>query len=68
MNLAWHAVKMQDGEHPGYEASALAGLDQSLEVIAAKKIKVVINGGALRPRALAEKTLEMVGLSFARPS
>lgn len=60
MNLAANAVAVKAGNHPGYEPTAWDGLSQSLKVIAEKGIKVVINGGALRPLALAQKTLETV--------
>jgi hypothetical protein len=35
-------------EHPGYEETAWDGLQQTIDVIAVKGIKVVLNGGALR--------------------
>ena len=60
MNLASNATATREGKHPGYEPTALEGLTMSLDVIAEKKIKVVINGGSLRPKALAEKVHEMV--------
>ena len=63
MNLAANAVAMAAGAHPGYETTAWEGISQSLKVIAEKKIKVIINGGALRPKALAQKTAEAVSLS-----
>lgn len=45
---------MAKSQHPGYEHTALDGLLQSLEVINEKRIKVVINGGALNSKGLAE--------------
>ncbi|MCJ1376996.1 hypothetical protein MMC17_000086 [Xylographa soralifera] len=59
MNLAQNAEAMRGGSHPGYEPTALEGLTLSLDVIYEKRIKVIINGGALNPRALAERTLQM---------
>ncbi|MCJ1477258.1 hypothetical protein MMC13_005929 [Lambiella insularis] len=60
MNLAQNAEAMRTGSHPGFEPTALEGLTMSLDVINDKRIKVLINGGALNPMALAEKTLDMV--------
>ena len=63
MNVAQNAEAMAAGSHPGYEATALEGLTRSLEVLNEKRIKVVINGGALNPKGLAEKVQEMVSCS-----
>ncbi|RYC61326.1 hypothetical protein CHU98_g4903 [Xylaria longipes] len=53
-NLAQYAEAYAKGEHPGYVASAYNGLQLSLEAINEKRIKVVINGGGLNPKGLAE--------------
>ncbi|KAI1161974.1 DUF1446-domain-containing protein [Nemania serpens] len=58
-NLASHAEAYAKGEHPGYILSAYDGLRLSLEVINEKRIKVVINGGGLNPKGLAEATHKM---------
>ncbi|KAE8375272.1 hypothetical protein BDV26DRAFT_299846 [Aspergillus bertholletiae] len=55
VNLANNAEAWRAGKHPGYEETAWQGLQQTIEVIAEKGIRVVINGGALDPRALALK-------------
>ncbi|KKY20361.1 hypothetical protein UCDDS831_g04850 [Diplodia seriata] len=55
VNIAKNATAHAAGQHPGYEPSAWDGLAMSLDVIAAKRIKVALNGGALDPRALAER-------------
>ncbi|KAF9895324.1 hypothetical protein FE257_000228 [Aspergillus nanangensis] len=55
VNMANNAEAWRAGHHPGYEETAWEGLRQTIEVIAEKKIRVVINGGALDPKALAEK-------------
>ncbi|KAH6643289.1 hypothetical protein BKA67DRAFT_665109 [Truncatella angustata] len=55
-NLAQHASAYSRGAHPGWVASAWDGLQKSLGAIAERRIKVVINGGALNPRGLAEAT------------
>ncbi|KAF4332663.1 DUF1446 domain protein [Fusarium beomiforme] len=48
------------GLHPGYEATALKGLELSIDAIAEKSIKVSINGGALNPEGLAVKVASLV--------
>ncbi|KAI1607946.1 hypothetical protein EDD36DRAFT_483399 [Exophiala viscosa] len=60
MNLASNATAFEAGTHPGYEETALGGLTLSLKGLNEKRIKVVINGGALNPKGLAERIQEMV--------
>lgn len=60
VNMANNAEAYQKGQHPGYEGTAWEGLKQTIDVIAAKRIKVVINGGALNPKGLANKVDELV--------
>jgi hypothetical protein len=60
INLAENAEKYRAGTHPGWEPTALDGLTLSLEVLNEKRIKVVINGGSLNPKGLAEKVQSMV--------
>lgn len=60
VNLAWKSEAFAAGKDPGYAPTALDGLTQSLDMIHQKKIKVVINGGALNPRGLAEVVRDMV--------
>ncbi|KKZ68677.1 hypothetical protein EMCG_05712 [[Emmonsia] crescens] len=60
MNLAEHAEAMAAGQHPGYDPYAWDGIEQSIDAISAKRIKVIINGGALNPRGLAIRTQELV--------
>ncbi|KAI1175270.1 hypothetical protein F4777DRAFT_550798 [Nemania sp. FL0916] len=55
-NLAQYAEAYAKGEHPGYVPSAYNGLRLSLKAINEKRIKVVINGGGLNPKGLAEVT------------
>lgn len=62
MNMAENAEAYRAGKHPGYVATAFEGLDKSLELIAEKGTKVVINGGALNPEGLARKVDEMVSV------
>ncbi|QYS95432.1 DUF1446 domain protein [Trichoderma simmonsii] len=44
----------------GWIRSALEGIQLSLDLINEKRIKVVLNGGAMNPKGLAEKIHEMV--------
>ena len=60
MNLANNAEAMKSGKHPGYEETALEGLKLSIDVINEKRIKVLINGGGLNPKGLAQKVQDMV--------
>ncbi|KAF3111029.1 hypothetical protein TWF569_007754 [Orbilia oligospora] len=59
INLATNAEEMAKGSHPGWVPTALDGLQQTLEIANEKRIKIVINGGGLNPKGLAEKTFEM---------
>lgn len=61
MNIANNAEAHAQGKHPGYEETAWEGLQQTIDVIAQKRIKVAINGGALNPEGLAVKVAELVG-------
>lgn len=58
--MANNAQSFQRGEHPGYEQTAWQGIQQTINVIAEKGIKVVLNGGALNPKGLALKVHELV--------
>ncbi|KAJ5920997.1 hypothetical protein N7466_009323 [Penicillium verhagenii] len=60
VNLANNALTWRSGKHPGYEETAWEGLRQTIDVIAEKGIRVVINGGALDPKALAMKTKALI--------
>ncbi|ETI21812.1 hypothetical protein G647_05881 [Cladophialophora carrionii CBS 160.54] len=60
MNLAENAEKMAAGRHDGWEPTAWDGLEQTLDVIKQKGIRIIINGGALNPKGLAQKTQKFV--------
>jgi len=60
MNLAENAEAYRAGQHPGFVETAWAGLQQSLDVIAERKIKVVLNGGSLNPAGLAIQVSDLV--------
>jgi hypothetical protein len=67
VNLANNAQAWRSGKHTGYEPTAWDGLQQTIDVIAQKGIRVVINGGALDPKALALKVEALVSeRSFLR--
>lgn len=55
MNLATNARAYRAGTHPGWEKTALDGLLQTLPIVVEKRIKIVINGGALNPAGLAAR-------------
>ncbi|OGE48669.1 hypothetical protein PENARI_c026G04453 [Penicillium arizonense] len=59
VNMANNVQAFQRGEHAGYEETAWEGIKQTIDVIADKGIKVVINGGALNPKGLAFKVDEL---------
>ncbi|KAG5292778.1 DUF1446 domain-containing protein [Histoplasma ohiense] len=60
MNLAEHAESMAAGQHPGYDPYAWDGIQQSIDAIAVKRIKIIINGGALNPQGLAVESQKLV--------
>lgn len=60
MNLAENAENFTAGTHEGYEPTAWAAFQESIDVIAEKGIKVVVNAGSLNPRGLAEKVAALV--------
>ena len=61
LNIAENAEAVALGKHDGWEPTAWDGIQQSVDLIAKKRIKVIINGGALNPRGLAEKCKKLVG-------
>jgi hypothetical protein len=48
------------GKHDGWEETAWLGLEMSIEELAKRKVKVVINGGCLNPAGLAAKVANLV--------
>ncbi|KAF2972200.1 hypothetical protein GQX73_g1376 [Xylaria multiplex] len=60
LNMSQNAEAFAAGKHPGYEPTAWDGLQQSMETIASKHIKVIINGGALNPVGLAQKCQDLI--------
>ncbi|KAJ4292789.1 hypothetical protein N0V90_009452 [Kalmusia sp. IMI 367209] len=60
VNIAENAQAHKDGRHPGWEQTCWDGIVQSVELLARKRIKTVVNGGAHNPKGLAEKVQELV--------
>lgn len=60
MNLAENAETYAAGKHDGWEPTAWDGLEQTLDVLDEKRIKVIINGGSLNPSGLARKCQALV--------
>ena len=60
LNLGNDAEAYTKGEHSGWCQTAWDGIEMSAELLAEKKIKVVINGGSLNPKGLALKVHEFV--------
>lgn len=61
VNIAENAEAHAKGQHPGWEATAWDGIQQSIEILDKKRIRVIVNGGAHNPKGLAEKVQQLVG-------
>jgi Acyclic terpene utilisation family protein AtuA len=59
MNIAWNAIAKRENPDSGYEAGFLSQLEDSIDVIASKGIKVVTNAGALNTESLTRKVEEL---------
>lgn len=59
MNIAWNAIAKAEDPSTGYEAGFLDQLDESIDVIVKKKIKVITNAGALNTEGLRDKVREL---------
>lgn len=62
VNIAENAQAHAEGKHPGWEQTAWDGIEQTIDLLNEKRIKVIINGGAHNPRGLAEKVQELVSI------
>lgn len=60
VNIAENAQAHAAGQHPGWEQTAWDGISASIDLLASKRIKVIVNGGAHNPRGLAEKIQDLV--------
>lgn len=59
-NIAQEATAMEAGTGEGFKKNAWEALQLSMDVIAEKHIKVVINGGGLGPQNLAKRCQELI--------
>jgi hypothetical protein len=50
-------------DRPKWIKSAFDGIAMSLDLINEKKIKVIVNGGCLDPKGMAEAVYQGVGIS-----
>jgi hypothetical protein len=60
MNIAENAEAFRKGKHDGWEVTAWEGLSMSIDALAERKTKAVINGGSLNPAGLAKKVHGLV--------
>lgn len=58
--MASSAIERAQSNGSGWIQSAYDGIQMSLDLINEKRIKVVVNGGAMNPKGLAEKIHDMV--------
>lgn len=65
MNIAENAQAYAAGTHPGWEQTAWDGVEQTIDLLQEKRIKVIVNGGAHNPKGLAEKVQELVSVPFS---
>lgn len=59
LNIAWNAIRKHDDPTKGYEVGFLEQLDECIDIIAEKKIKLVSNAGALNTPECARKAREI---------
>ncbi|KAH8128822.1 hypothetical protein ACSS6W_002218 [Trichoderma asperelloides] len=60
--MARSAIERAQSNGPGWIKSAFDGIQMSLDLINEKRIKIVVNGGAMNPKGLAEKLHGMIKL------
>ena len=60
INLANNAEAYAGGKHTGWIPTCWEGIEMSVDILNEKRIKLVVNGGCLNPKGLAEKTYELV--------
>ena len=61
MNIAWNAIAKKDNPQLGYEVGFLEQLEDCIDDIVAKGIKVITNAGALNTPCLTQKVKELCG-------
>lgn len=59
-NIAQEATAMEAGTGEGFKKNCWEALQMSIDVIAEKGIKVVVNGGGLSPHNMAKRTQELL--------
>jgi hypothetical protein len=59
MNIAWNAIIKKENPDLGYEPGFLSQLENCIDEIASKGIKVITNAGALNTAALTRKVEEL---------
>jgi hypothetical protein len=59
-NLAQNVDSFHNSDHLGYEKNAFEGMRLVLDVAAEKKIKLIVNGGALNPEGMARDIHKIV--------
>lgn len=59
-NIAQEAAAMDAGKGEGFKKNCWEALQLSMDVIAEKRIKVVVNGGGLGPQNLARRCQELI--------
>ncbi|KAJ4244008.1 hypothetical protein NW762_014621 [Fusarium torreyae] len=59
LNIAWNAIRKLDDPTKGYEVGFLEQLDDCIEIIAEKKVKLVSNAGALNTIQCAKRVKEI---------
>ncbi|ODV90721.1 hypothetical protein CANCADRAFT_2450 [Tortispora caseinolytica NRRL Y-17796] len=57
-NIALNATGYHEGKHPGWEPTCEEGLMLTIDEAAKRGIKIVVNGGELNPKGLAQKVAE----------
>ncbi|KIX04246.1 uncharacterized protein Z518_07800 [Rhinocladiella mackenziei CBS 650.93] len=60
MNIAWNAITKRDNPDLGYENGFFVQLEECLDDIVAKGIKVITNAGALNTLSLTRKVRDLV--------
>lgn len=59
LNIAWNAIRKYDDPLKGYEVGFLEQLDECIDIIAERKIKLVTNAGALNTPQCAKLAKEI---------
>ncbi|KAF3013004.1 hypothetical protein E8E14_007767 [Neopestalotiopsis sp. 37M] len=59
LNIAWNVIRKSEDPSKGYEVGFLEQLDECIDIIAEKKIKVVSNAGALNTPECTKQAKEI---------